>query len=337
MTGDAPAASPLARLIAQENRAAVLHYLAATPRDALLDAVTQRDENGMTPLHNAVRRGWADVTAALLRAGADPAATDKNLMNAYHHAAFQPAGIMSMLLAHPAQRAALRFCPFEATVADSLRLALYACNMPVVETLVAFGANINDNTQDGQTPLQWLLANRKDSARALPFIRYLLAAGADNDADVNDRGETPLLVAAKTNYPEAIALLLDAGADPLRRNFSGMTALHLAAKFYPASTAALLLDAGIDPDAQNSAGQTALHIAARGNKRDFVAVLLARGADAGLRDKDNNTAGMLCLGPHQQTVRAMLDAALAGNAPRKTRKRRTPRPRHIKKPPFKPQ
>lgn len=45
-------------------------------------------------------------------------------------------------------------------------------------------------------------------------VRGLLAAGADVSSTTGPDGKTPLMVAAKTQTPEIVGILLEAGADP---------------------------------------------------------------------------------------------------------------------------
>ena len=58
-------------------------------------------------------------------------------------------------------------------------------------------------------------------------MRRLLAAGAEVEAR-DDRGATPLLVAARRGWPDVLTTLLDAGADVLARDAAGATASVLA-------------------------------------------------------------------------------------------------------------
>ena len=120
-----------------------------------------------------------------------------------------------------------------------------------VEDVAACLASGADPETEGElgffSPLRWALVINKNPAG----IAVLLDAGADINAQTED-GNTPLHKAAmfKTNSA-AIAALLDAGADPDARTRNlpfGWTPLQLAVHFYnlhndPAAISALL-DAG---------------------------------------------------------------------------------------------
>jgi uncharacterized protein len=73
-----------------------------------------------------------------------------------------------------------------------------------------------------------------------------------------DRGHwTPLHFAAQSLHPEAVRLLIDAGADIEARNNFGATPLFVAfanARNDDRGVIGLLLDAGADLDAENAAG-----------------------------------------------------------------------------------
>jgi ankyrin repeat protein len=268
---------------------------------------------GDTPLHRAAAAGHADIVRILLARGADPALTSpagKGGRNAWHMAAEGDSlAVLDLLLAHPDAGRMNDFCDHGKTRADAFRLALKAGHAPIVRRLISHGIDINRRDSEGHTPLHWLLLHRSTRAEALPMVRLLLQNGADGDKAANLWGETPLMVAAKADFPEAMYLLLDQGADAARRSQFLETALHFAAHHYTAETIHLLIDAGADINAPDRTGQTALHIAAHHNRRDVVKTLIARGADPTITDARGRTPDRLCLSPVQvNTQRLVLKA-----------------------------
>jgi len=264
------------------------------------------ENEGDTPLHRAVEAGQAETVKLLLARGADPALTSpagKNGMNAFHMAAAgESVPVLDLLLPHPAAAHMNDFCDHGKTRADAFRLALKTGYPPVVHRLIEHGIDVNRRDSEGHTPLHWLILHRNTRAEALPMIRLLLKNGADGDKATNLWGETPLMVAAKADFPEALQLLLDQGADATRRSNFLETALHFAAHHYTVETINLLLDAGADIDAPDRTGQTALHIAAHHNRRDVVKTLVGRGADPLLEDQRGRTPDRLCLSPVQTST-----------------------------------
>lgn len=266
--------------------------------------------HGETPLHLAILHGQTGSMAALLQHNASPAARnpkgDVDGKNAYHYAATEPAAAMALLLSHP-DAVHLHDRHADGNVyADAFRLALRAGNMPVVKLLADYGVDMNAKDHEGLTPLTWLLTYRETRAEALPFVHFLLQSGADGDKSVNQWGETPLMLAAKSDFAEAVKILLDHGADPTRTNHFDETALHFACHHYTVATVAALLEAGADVNAQDRTHQTPLHIAAHKNRRDVVKTLLDADADPLLRDRRGRTPDALCQAPVQEVTRNMV-------------------------------
>ncbi|MCJ1462833.1 hypothetical protein MMC07_001436 [Pseudocyphellaria aurata] len=122
-------------------------------------------------------------------------------------------------------------------------------------------------------------------AESVLAIQFLLAHGAKVDLP-NSEGETPLHVAAYFTHPEAIIVLLDAGADiNLPTGDDNFTALQNVLKDKNAvtpqqiETIKLLLDRGSDLNAEvDSWGSTLIEIASSLQNLELVRILLARGA-----------------------------------------------------------
>jgi adenosylhomocysteine nucleosidase len=93
-------------------------------------------------------------------------------------------------------------------------------------------------------------------------------------------GFFPLALAAYFAQPDAVAFLLDRGADPgtAARNPSKVQALHAAVAGRSAESVKLLLDAGADPNAQQESGFTPLMAAEQHDDREIIDLLLQAGA-----------------------------------------------------------
>jgi len=106
-------------------------------------------------------------------------------------------------------------------------------------------------------------------------------------------GHVPVGLAAFFGHPSTVKLLLDRGADvqAAARNEMKVQPLHAAVAGRNADAVAAILDRGADPNARQQVGYTPLMGAAGGNREDLVELLLARGADPSLVSEDGKTAG----------------------------------------------
>jgi ankyrin repeat protein len=127
-------------------------------------------------------------------------------------------------------------------------------------------------------------------------------------------GETPLMDGATAGSAEAMAFLLDKGADVDAQNPFGTTALMMAAT--DAAKVRLLLDRGAKVNVASKQGRTALFVAAMSDgSAPIVRMLVAKGADVRARDAFQNTVlTAAAYGNDLDTIRLVLDAGVDVNA-----------------------
>ena len=132
-----------------------------------------------------------------------------------------------------------------------------------------------------------------------------LLAGADLSERAGD-GFTPLHLAAFFGGPEAVRVLLAAGAPPDADavNPFKVRPLHSAAAVRDHASVRLLLEAGADPDVRQQGGYTPLHTAAHGADLELIQLLLAHDADRTLADDEGKI-------PRDMTSDAELRALLS--------------------------
>lgn len=124
----------------------------------------------------------------------------------------------------------------------------------------------------------------------IDMIDPLLKAGADINA-YDDRGFTPLILAAYNGQLAMVETLITKGADACRPDRDqGNTAQMGVAFKGEDGIAARLLKAGCDVNARNKAGQTALMMASLFNRQAQVDMLLAAGADRSIQDAAGRSA-----------------------------------------------
>ena len=105
----------------------------------------------------------------------------------------------------------------------------------------------------------------------------------------DEKGFTPLIIAAYNNQPQIVAILLQNGANPELGDAAGNTALMGASFKGYEEIADLLLSKGADPNARNGQGATALTFAATFGQIKIASSLLKAGASTDFPDSRGKT------------------------------------------------
>jgi ankyrin repeat protein len=152
-------------------------------------------------------------------------------------------------------------------------------------------------------------------------IRLALAKGADpgrryEGTDAALTGMTPLMLASRDGSFEAVAVLVDAGADVEARTPTGVTALMLASGGTGQGTVEALLAEGADVNARNDSGETALLLAVRRGDAARVKNLLEAGAAPDVADAAGVTP--LMIAAERSEVAKVLELLNAGAQPSTT-------------------
>ena len=199
-------------------------------------------------LHLAVIHNELDVVIALIDNNADINELDLKentpLMCAVSHSSF---AVMRELIARGAD---VNLDNIDGT--SPLHSACVVNSLEAVQMLLAKGAMIDrKEVTDGDTPL--IRACQDNDS--LEIIQALVSAGADVNM-MDNQGYTPLLTAVKWAHPEAVELLLSAGARlDLHRHYpNSHSPLFVAAQLGNAALVKVLLDAGDLIDHQVTGG-----------------------------------------------------------------------------------
>lgn len=126
------------------------------------------------------------------------------------------------------------------------------------------------NTRDvtsGQSALHIVTARRD-----LTWLNFLIAKGANVNIR-DDRGQTPLQVAANLGWRDGIAALLDRKARADEANDAGETPLITATHRRDTAMMQLLLEAGADPDRDDNSGRSARDYAKQADSAQLLATI----------------------------------------------------------------
>ncbi len=127
------------------------------------------------------------------------------------------------------------------------------------QTLVEYGANVDVQGQDQNTPLHCIARARIDTAASIELV----AEKSLNSLDAqNARGETPLVMAGLIANDVGTQILLDLGAHPNIATEKGETPLRIAASSNRPRIVHSLMEKGAEPDFSKEGRYTALHAAA---------------------------------------------------------------------------
>ena len=199
--------------------------------------IDQCDNQGLTALHWAVRRGDLTNVESLLRHGANPNVVSRTGYNSLHYAAYKSVvGIIDLLLSYGVDTEHCNsYLATPLPTVCSYRGHDTAC----VKRLIEGGARINTWDNQGATALMW--ASQQNSASSL---QYLLENGAAINLQTFS-GETALTIAVQHNAHEVIPILITHGADLTHHTVSGRSLLHEAAETGDEETLVILTSVGI--------------------------------------------------------------------------------------------
>jgi ankyrin repeat protein len=175
-------------------------------------------------------------------------------------------------------------------------------NLPVLETLLKYGADPNLPDSKGMAPLFYAVVARNTNA-----IATLINAGATIDVR-NPVGQTPLLVAILVDDLPMAENLVNHDANPDLHDRHGDTALHKSVKQKNIKACRFLLENRADAKLLNLNDRAPLHLAALNGQNDFVELFLEQSELIELRNEGGSTAFDYALrGRKYETMKLLLD------------------------------
>eukprot|EP00005_Dracoamoeba_jomungandri_P002948 CAMPEP_0174255236 /NCGR_PEP_ID=MMETSP0439-20130205/4582_1 /TAXON_ID=0 /ORGANISM="Stereomyxa ramosa, Strain Chinc5" /LENGTH=408 /DNA_ID=CAMNT_0015337329 /DNA_START=61 /DNA_END=1288 /DNA_ORIENTATION=+ len=216
-----------------------------------------------------------------------------------------------------------------------LHLAVCKSFYKLCKLLIDYGANVNNKTLSGETPLHF--AVETETPKTLDIIQLLIDSGAlvnlpathekpitlDDESDSEEEtpgdGPTPLACAVDDGFFDICKILLENGADVGTFDHTGRTPLHIACENDEYEICELLLKHGADPNFVAEADYltytcSPLHEAAK-ISFELCELLLKAGGDTKIQDSNGDTPlHFACkLGP--EVIRLFLSYSDRSKAP----------------------
>jgi ankyrin repeat protein len=195
--------------------------------------------HGASPLHIAAWFGKTKAIDFLLENGANINSLDSNSAGILMYAMCGPCQgqivmpLLSTYGADPNIRDRWGNLPLHIAATQGISLLIH----PLVEA----GNDLNDQNNDGSTPLRRASENGHEQA-----VQALLDLGADTTICDKKHLWNPLHIASHTGFKAVVDMLLQEAPNLMAPDVNGNTALHLAARQGHDETTLLLLDHGAD-------------------------------------------------------------------------------------------
>ena len=264
------AGNTLLHLACYYNRGDILKYLL----DQSVD-IEVEDEMGLTPLNHSMRYGHSVMMETLLKAGANPSHLDRNSASMWHIAATSPSpDILDKLfqkgkIVELEIRNSFGYTPLMCAIASGRKENL--------EKLLAHDAKLDTKDDSANGVLH--LASTTGSSE---ILKILLQRGPFlNINSLNDKEQSPLLLAAAYGHHTSVAILLKAGGDPHSKDEDDQTLVHHVTLSGQTGILTQLISEkfAFDLEAKNSLGRTPLLCAAEKGHVSMVRQLLEEGAN----------------------------------------------------------
>ncbi len=169
------------------------------------------------------------------------------------------------------------------------------------EMLLAKGADVFSTNNENYSPLRMALAGGGEAQE------WILTSEVIKKTD--GTGNTPLHYAAEWKLDNAVAVLLEKGANPNIRNANGETAIFNAIKSDSSSTIDLLMRKGAQKNSRDYLGNTPLHACVRWDSKNSAMKLIQWKADLNVQ----NLAGKTPLAQAARSGRIAMVTLLTDN------------------------
>jgi ankyrin repeat protein len=272
--------------------------------------INEKDKDGNSFLHLAVRAGNADIVKFLVSKGADVNIKDNYDQTPLQIAAHSDnAEVVIQLVSSGA----------EINIKNSLgktplHYAVYYEQLQIVKYLISQGAEINTKDIRSKTPLHDAVIDN-----LVEISKYLITKGAEVNAKDGD-GKSSLHYTVINENLELIKSLVSSGANVNTRDKFNRIPLHYAADEGYLEIVKYLILKGSEIDTKAAfylhlgsieltLGCTSLHLAARNGHLEIVKYLVSQGADVNLKNNEDKNALDLAKKRENQEIVAFLESS----------------------------
>jgi ankyrin repeat protein len=272
--------------------------------------INEKDKDGNSFLHLAVRAGNADIVKFLVSKGADANIKDNYGQTPLQIAAHSDnAEIVMQLVSHGAE------INIKNSIGNTpLHDAVNNKQIQIVNYLISQRAKINTKNIRGKSPLHDAVIDR-----SIEISKHLISKGSAVNAKDGD-GKVPLHYAVVNADLELVKYLITNSADVNAKDKLNRIALHYAADEGYLEIVKYLAIKGSEIDEKGAfylklgsmeltLGCTPLHLAARNDHLEVVKYLIYRGADVNLKNNDDNNALDLAKKRDNQEIVAFLESS----------------------------
>ena len=198
----------------------------------------------------------------------------------------------------------------------ALVASIQARSLEVFDYLLEKGANVKVKNKDGMTPLMLIAYSYNNRNKEIDTrVNALIKAGAVVN-EVNNSGQTALMIAVNNRSTNVIRTLLENGADPSVEDKNGSNILGYALS--DPEILKLFLEKGADPNVMTN-GQPLLHQAALRNDAGFQILLANKKTDVNIKNSNgDNVLHVLARTPnYAQKINFLIASAasISVNAP----------------------
>ncbi len=158
-------------------------------------------------------------------------------------------------------------------------------NIPLIQLLIKYGADINKETYYESTPLyRTACINKDESLYKVNKIMGLFLKHGVNVDDGNISDDTALYVSSGNGNIKGIKLLLEYGANINASNCYGYTPLFEAVKNNLTDVVKVLIDRGAMINVHDEKGKTPLFTAVKLKQINMINLLIDHGASITIKD-----------------------------------------------------